>query len=101
MKIGNQQSAQINSAQLRKIEQQAETKNSEASQESTELSEGAKSSISSRAKEMATARKIADEAPDLREEKIAALKERIQNGDYNVKPEEVADRIVKEHLAEL
>jgi negative regulator of flagellin synthesis FlgM len=55
--------------------------------------------ISSRAKDMARAKEVASGAPDIREEKIAELKKRIANKEYNVKPEAIADRMVDEHLA--
>jgi len=60
-----------------------------------------KSDISPRAKEMALAKKVAMEAPDVRpdkEEKIAELKRRIANKEYNVSPEKVAERMVEEFL---
>ncbi|MCM2322874.1 MAG: flagellar biosynthesis anti-sigma factor FlgM [Oligoflexia bacterium] len=58
----------------------------------------AKTEISSRAKELAKAKEVATSAPDVREEKIAALKAKIAAGKYNVNPEAVADRMVDEHL---
>jgi negative regulator of flagellin synthesis FlgM len=57
-----------------------------------------KSEVSDRAREMATAKAAATDAPDVREEKIAALKARIAAGKYNVKNEEVADRMVDDHI---
>jgi len=55
-------------------------------------------SISSRAHEMVEAKKIASDASDIREQKIAELKRRIANKEYNVKPSDIADRMVDEHL---
>lgn len=57
------------------------------------------SEISTRAKDMARAKEVASGAPDVREEKIAELKKRIANKEYNVKPEAIADRMVDEHMA--
>ena len=54
--------------------------------------------ISARAKEMAQAKSVATAAPDLREAKIAELKKRIAAKQYNVKPEDVAEKMVREHL---
>lgn len=65
----------------------------------SESGEDAKTSISSRAKDAASIKAAADGAPDVREAKIAALRQRIAEGKYNVSPEEVADRMVDEHLS--
>lgn len=63
-----------------------------------EISDAVKTDISPKAKEMAEAKAVASAAPDIREAKIAELKQRIANKQYNVKPEDVADRMVNEHL---
>jgi negative regulator of flagellin synthesis FlgM len=55
--------------------------------------------ISSKARELSEAKAAASGAPDVREAKIAALKERIAAGKYNVDPKAVADRMVDEHLS--
>jgi negative regulator of flagellin synthesis FlgM len=55
--------------------------------------------ISSKARELSEAKAAATSAPDVREAKIAALKERIAAGKYNVDPKAVADRMVDEHLS--
>ncbi|MBN21896.1 MAG: flagellar biosynthesis anti-sigma factor FlgM [Bdellovibrionaceae bacterium] len=57
-----------------------------------------KSDISLKAKEFATAKAVADSAPDVREAKIAELRERIRNKEYNVKPEDIAERMVRDHM---
>ncbi|MGK5082220.1 flagellar biosynthesis anti-sigma factor FlgM [Bdellovibrionota bacterium FG-1] len=62
-------------------------------------SEGdAKTEISGRAKEMAHAKAAATDAPETREEKIAALKARISASKYKVDNDAVADRLVDDHL---
>jgi negative regulator of flagellin synthesis FlgM len=55
--------------------------------------------ISSKARELATAKAAASAAPDVREAKIAELKERIAAGKYNVDAKAVADRMVDDHLS--
>lgn len=57
-----------------------------------------KADISARAREFASAKKAAMEAPEVREAKIAELKRRIANKEYNVKPDDIADRMVNEHM---
>ena len=56
--------------------------------------------ISSKAKEFAKAQSVAQAAPDVREDRIAALKKRIAEGRYNVDPDKIADRMVNEHLSD-
>ena len=58
----------------------------------------ANAEVSDRAREMATARAAAADAPDVREDKIAELKARIASGKYSVDPHAVADRMVDEHV---
>ena len=48
--------------------------------------------VSSKGKDYQTAKKAA--APDIREEKVAALKEQIAFGSYNVSAQEIADSVV-------
>lgn len=66
--------------------------------ERANVSNDANTEISSRAKEMASAKAAATDAPETREEKIAALKARIAAGKYNVDSDAVADRMVDDHL---
>lgn len=61
--------------------------------------QSAKSEISPKAREFAAAKAIASQTPDVREEKIAALKRRISEGKYEVDAMKVADRLVDDHLS--
>lgn len=56
------------------------------------------SEISSKAKDMAQAHSLAAAAPDVREDKVAALKKQIAEGKYKVNAEAVADKMIKEHM---
>ncbi|MBS1959350.1 MAG: flagellar biosynthesis anti-sigma factor FlgM [Bdellovibrionales bacterium] len=58
----------------------------------------ANAEISSRAKEMAAAKQVASDSPDVREAKIAALREQIASKKYNVSADAIADRLVDDHL---
>jgi negative regulator of flagellin synthesis FlgM len=74
-------------------------KASEASSSAKAAAAGdANTEISAKGKEFAKAKAIANEAPDVREEKIAALKARIAEGKYKVDADAIADRMVDEHL---
>lgn len=74
-----------------------EGKKAQASKVSSEQS--AKSEISPKAREFAAAKAIATQTPDVREEKVAALKRRIAEGKYEVDAMKVADRLVDDHLS--
>jgi negative regulator of flagellin synthesis FlgM len=63
-----------------------------------DMKDAARPEISSRAKEMAEAKGLAQNAPDVRENRIAELRQRIADGKYEVKAEAVADRILSEHM---
>ena len=65
---------------------------------STEKNNSTNTEISSKAKDMAKAKQIATDAPDVREAKIAELKERIQNKKYNVGADAIADKLVDDHI---
>jgi negative regulator of flagellin synthesis FlgM len=58
--------------------------------------------LSPRARELLDARKkateIAKNSPDIRNERVAELKRRIQSGEYKVEPEKVADGLMHEAM---
>src|SRR3989344_8544414 len=58
---------------------------------------GANVEISDRAKLMQQATDLAKASPDVRAEKVAALKKSIQDGTYKVDSQAVADKLVDEH----
>lgn len=58
----------------------------------------ANTEISSKGREFAQAKAVANDAPDVREEKVAALKARIAAGKYGVDADAVADRMVDDHI---
>ena len=60
--------------------------------------DSANTEISSTAKDMAKAKQIATDAPDVREAKIAELREKIQNKKYNVGADAIADKLVDDHI---
>ena len=69
-----------------------------AAPQAVDTSGSANIEVSDRAREMSQANDIASSTPDIREAKIAELKRRIAAKQYNVKPEDVADKMVDEHL---
>jgi len=54
--------------------------------------------LSPKAKEIQQARKLLEEVPDIREEKVARLKEQIQNGTYEIDAKKVAAKMVRDSL---
>jgi negative regulator of flagellin synthesis FlgM len=57
--------------------------------------------LSDKAKEFQRIRKILDKVPDVREEKVQELKERIQSGNYAVDAGKVAAKMVSESLIDM
>ena len=54
--------------------------------------------ISDAAKRVQDARTQLDEIPDVREDKVAELRNQIQNGTYKVDAEKTAEKLLKEQL---
>jgi negative regulator of flagellin synthesis FlgM len=54
--------------------------------------------ISDTAKRIQEARKLLDDMPDIREDKVAQLKRQIENGTYDINAEKIADKMIKEGL---
>ena len=50
--------------------------------------------ISDRARELARAKQAVDAAPDVRADKVAELKQKIEDGTYNVPAEALADKLL-------
>ena len=84
MKINNIQAGKIN--QYYKKMQQKQTEKKQTKDDSTR--------ISAKAKEIMTARAELKEMPQIREEKVAALKERVQSGNYQVDSKKLAAKIL-------
>ena len=84
MKINNIQAGKIN--QYYKQLQQKQTEKSKTQNDSTQ--------ISAKAKEIMTARAELKKMPQVREEKVAALKEKVQSGNYQVDSKKLAAKIL-------
>ncbi len=73
----------------------------EAGRDGTEVSgKGDNITFSEKAKDMGTARKLLDEVPQVRKEKVEDLKGKIESGTYNIKGELVADGIIKASIVD-
>jgi negative regulator of flagellin synthesis FlgM len=54
--------------------------------------------LSNAAKEIQEAQRQLDAIPDVREDKVAQLKEQIENGTYEIDEEQIADKMLKDEL---
>jgi negative regulator of flagellin synthesis FlgM len=103
MKVDNSRvsSADVSAASSAKKADAAKKTEKKGPVSATELlgSPAASTEISGKAKEASKAKAIATQTPDVREDKIAALKARIADGSYKVDSKAIADKLVDEHLA--
>ncbi len=86
---------------LKKSEQTAKTDRAKQIEQmaKSQGSSPARAEISDKGKELAKAHAVAKSSPDVREERIAALKARIADGSYKVDADAIADKMLKEHAA--
>jgi negative regulator of flagellin synthesis FlgM len=89
---GIQVDAYVNQVQDKKKADQAtdQAKESAAKTDTVVISDAAKRIQETRAK--------LDEVPDVREEKVAELRNQIQNGTYQVDAQKTAEKLLKEQL---
>jgi flagellar biosynthesis anti-sigma factor FlgM len=57
--------------------------------------------LSPQAREIQQAGRLLAQTPDVREAKVIALKQDVESGHYGVRPEQVAERLVQDHLLDL
>lgn len=57
-----------------------------------------KVTLSSRAKEIKLAKRLIELVPDIREEKVAEIKQKIKNGTYKIDGEKIAAKLIEEGL---
>jgi negative regulator of flagellin synthesis FlgM len=69
-------------------------------EESSRGHEAAHIEVSSTAQEVQQVRRIVNNLPDVREERVAALKAQIESGTYNVSGEDIADLMIRRTLAD-
>ncbi len=67
-------------------------------QKSEGVAKGDKVILSPKAKAIQEAKKLLENVPDIREEKVARIKEQIKNGTYTVDAKKVAARMVEESV---
>lgn len=57
-----------------------------------------KVALSPEAKQIQVAKKLLDSLPDIREEKVAEIMDRIENGTYSVDSEKIAFKMIRESI---
>lgn len=57
--------------------------------------------ISQTGNDYRTARQVIDQIPDIREDKVNDIKNRLESGTYNINMEEVAEKLVNRYFDEL
>lgn len=57
--------------------------------------------LSSSSKEARLISEVSSSEPDIREDKVSALKEQVDSGTYQVEPEDVADKLVDAFIDEI
>ena len=67
-------------------------------QQSEGAAKGDKVILSPKAKAIQEAKKLLENVPDIREEKVAQIKEQIKNGTYTVDAKKVAAKILEESV---
>jgi flagellar biosynthesis anti-sigma factor FlgM len=82
-----------------KVSKTEQSGDSNKAAQTAPIESDARPEISAKGRELAQAKEVASNAPDVREEKIAKLKEMISAGKYKVDSHAVADRMVDEHLS--
>lgn len=94
------QNSHVHSAQSgKKVAKTEKGGDSAAAAPASSAEADARPEISSKGREFAQAKEIASGAPNVREEKVAKLREMISAGKYKVDSKAVADRMVDEHLS--
>lgn len=102
MRVNPTNSAPIQSsdtASAKKAEKlKANYEGKEAASSVSTKTDSANAEISAKAKDMAKAKQVANDTSDVREAKIAELREKIQNKKYDVSSSAIADKLVDDHL---
>ncbi len=66
----------------------------------SESQQAASVEVSSTAQEVQQIKKMVNQLPDVREDRVQALKAQIENGTYHVSGEDIADLIIRRTLAD-
>ena len=76
----------------------AEESTKNAAQKSAAAAKGDKVLLSPKARAFQEAKKILESLPDVREDKVACIKEQIRNGTYTIDDKKVAAKMIEESV---
>ncbi len=100
MKISEDKPTQDSTNYIKKTLDQRKIIHLEANNLKNEKIAEEKVELSRKANDLNRIREILRKTPDIREGKIAILREKIASGKYNVSGQEIADKMLREHLLE-
>ena len=78
--------------------QEKDTVDAAAGQQEQQQAKADTVALSSAAKDIQEAQRQLEAIPDVREDKVAQLKEQIENGTYQIDEEKIADKMLKDAL---
>ena len=70
-------------------------------EKSTDVVKDDKVSLSQTSKDMQLAKQASADAPDIREDRVAQLKQDIADGQYEINPEKIAEKLVGTIISEV
>ena len=74
------------------------TKAAEGVEHSSEVSSADKVELSSQARDIQRAQEVAQEAPEIRADRVEEARRALQNGTLNLHGKDLADKLLKDHL---
>jgi len=100
MKISDDKSTQDLTNYIRKTLDQRKVIHLEANNFRNKSISEERVELSRKASDINRIRDIVRKTPDIRGERVALLREKIASGNYNVSGQEIADKMLREHLLE-
>lgn len=98
---GEQSNLAANVGPVHGISAPASTSNAgQTSSDSSAVSSAATVSFSSRAQELANAKKAVASAPDTRDDLVQSLKTKVESGTYKVSGSDIAEMMFRRHAAD-
>ena len=99
---GNELSKYVNEAALRKTDEtDAKTTKRGDAPEQAAGNEGAIVSLSETSKEVQRAKEVIEAEPDVRQEQVEAIKDKVEKGTYEIDHEKTAEKMLKAFLDEM
>lgn len=100
MKVYGPDQGVVKETKLKEIKNREAGKGKEAVVKEARVKGGETVALSEKAKEIQKAKDIANAASDVRIEKVAELKDKIEKGKYHVNSRDIADKMLKDVIGE-